>query len=338
MTEIARSDFVSVLMPLYCEGNHVREVLLQVREALATANVSYEIILVDDGSPDNTWTVISEEARSSSMIRAVRLSRNFGKESAICAGLEVVRGQAVIVMDGDGQHPPSLLPKMISLWRETGADIVEGTKVMRGKESLLDKLSAGLFYLIWNKLSGFELRGASDFKLMNRRSVEALLQMDERNVFFRGMTAWLGFHRVEIPFEVATRAGGRSGWSFLRRLRLALTGISAFSTLPLQLITFAGVLFLLFAIALGVQTLVVFLRGRAFSGFTTVIFLLLLIGSCLMISLGIVGEYLARIYEEVKRRPRYLITQSVESAASQQKRFQHEDDRGAILLRKTQTS
>jgi len=314
-------DFVSVLMPLYREGDHIRDVLLQVQQALASANVSYEIVLVDDGSPDNTWKIISEEAKASSAIRAVRLSRNFGKESALCAGLELVRGDAVIVMDGDGQHPPSLLPKMITLWRETGADIVEGRKVTRGKETLLDKLSAGLFYLVWNKLSGFQLRGASDFKLMNRRSVDALLQMDERNVFFRGMTAWLGFDRVEIPFEVATRAGGRSGWSFLRRLKLALTGISAFSTFPLQLITLAGFVFLVFAFVLGVETLVVYLTGKAFSGFTTVIFLLLLIGSCLMISLGIIGEYLARIYEEVKRRPRYVITQLVEVPANQQKNY-----------------
>src|SRR5262245_23669209 len=315
------SEFISVLMPLYCESAHIHDVLIDVRTAMASADVSYEIVLVDDGSPDNTWKVISEEARSSSRIRAIKLSRNFGKESALCAGLEVARGDAVIVMDGDGQHPPSLLPQMISLWRETGAEIVEARKITRGKESLLDKLSAGLFYLIWNKLSGFELRGASDFKLMNRRSIEALLQMDERAVFFRGMTAWLGFDRVEIPFEVAQRAGGRSGWSFLRRLRLALTGISAFSTLPLQLITFFGVIFLIFAFALGVETLLVFLSGRAFSGFTTVIFLLLLIGSCLMISLGIIGEYLARIYEEVKRRPRYVITQLVEVPANQQKNY-----------------
>jgi len=320
-THTQSSEFISVLMPLYCEGAHILDVLADVRTAMADANVTYEIVLVDDGSPDNTWKVISEEAKSSAGIRAIKLSRNFGKEYALCAGLEVVRGDAVIVMDGDGQHPPSLLPQMITLWRESGVEIVEGRKITRGKESLLDKLSAGLFYLIWNKLSGFELRGASDFKLMNRRSIEALLEMDERAVFFRGMTAWLGFDRVEIPFEVASRVGGRSGWSFLRRLRLALTGISAFSTLPLQLITFAGVIFLIFAFFLGVETLLVFLSGKAFSGFTTVIFLLLLIGSCLMISLGIVGEYLTRIYEEVKRRPRYLIAQSVESPAVQQQSY-----------------
>jgi polyisoprenyl-phosphate glycosyltransferase len=318
---IANTELLSVLMPLYREGGNIRNVLGQVREALTTVDIAYEIILVDDGSPDDTWDVINEEALTSTGVRAVKLSRNFGKESALCAGLELVRGDAVVIMDGDGQHPPSLLPTMINLWRNTGADIVEARKITRGKESPLNKASAALFYSIWNRLSGFELRGASDFKLMNRRTVDALLQMDERNVFFRGMTAWLGFERREVPFEVANRVNGTSGWSFLRRLRLALTGISAFSTFPLQLITLAGVLFLLFAVALGIETMVVFLTGLAVSGFTTVILLLLVIGSCLMISLGIIGEYLARIYEEVKRRPRFVIARTVESPASQQKNY-----------------
>lgn len=311
-------DFLSVVMPLYREGSHLRTVLGAVRDALATIDVPYELILVDDGSPDDTWAVISELARVLPELRAVRLSRNFGKEPALCAGLELARGDAVVVMDGDGQHPPSLLPEMVRIWRETNADIVEAVKARRGTESPLDKLSAGLFYVIWNKLSGFELKGASDFKLMNRRTVDAWLQMEERSVFFRGMTAWLGFARVQIPFEVAGRAGGQTGWSFLRRLKLALTGISAFSSLPLQLITFAGLFFLLFAFVVGAQTLFVILSGKAVSGFATVIFLLLFIGSLLMISLGIVGEYLARIYEEVKRRPRYVIARSIGAAITPQ--------------------
>lgn len=307
-------EFLSVVMPVFREGSHLRPVLAAVRDALSSADVSYEFVLVDDGSPDDTWDVLQQEAKSFPMMRVARLSRNFGKESALCAGLEMARGDAVVVMDGDGQHPPSLVPEMVRVWRETGVDIVEAMKITRGKESPFDKLSAGLFYVIWNKLSGFELKGASDFKLMNRRTVDAWLQMEERNVFFRGMTAWLGFTRVQIPFEVARRVGGQTGWSFLRRLKLALTGISAFSSLPLQIITFAGLFFMLFAVLVGAQTFVVIATGRAVSGFATIIFLLLLIGSLLMISLGIIGEYLARIYEEVKRRPRYVVASSIESA------------------------
>jgi glycosyltransferase involved in cell wall biosynthesis len=313
-----KKEFLSVVMPVYREGSHIGTVLAAIRDALAEVNVSFEFVLVDDGSPDDTWLVLNEQVKIFPMLRAARLSRNFGKDAALCAGMEMARGDAVVVMDGDGQHPPSLLPEMVRVWRETGADIVEGMKITRGKETFFSKLSAGLFYLIWNKLSGFELKGASDFKLLNRRAVDAYLQMEERNVFFRGMTAWLGFRCVQIPFEVAGRVGGQSGWSVLRRLGLAITGITAFSALPLQIITFAGMFFLLFAFVLGVQTLVVFLSGNAVSGFTTVILLLLVIGSALMISLGIIGEYLARIYQEVKGRPRYVIAQSIEAAASQQ--------------------
>ena len=316
-----KKEFVSVVIPVYREGSQLRHVLAAVRTALATSDVDYEIVVVDDGSPDNTWEVISEEVTTSTVLRAVRLSRNFGKESALCAGLELARGDAVVVMDGDGQHPPSLLPEMIALWRDTGADIVEAMKVTRGKETFFGKLSAALFYLIWNKLSGYELKGASDFKLLNRRTVAAWLQMEERNLFFRGMTAWLGFTRVQIPFQVAGRVGGQSGWSFLKRLGLALNGISAFSSLPLQFVTFAGMIFLLFSVIFGGYTLALQFAGRSVTGFATVILLLLIIGSLLMIGLGIVGEYLARIYEEVKRRPRYVIARTIESPVSQQTNY-----------------
>lgn len=315
-------QLISVVIPVYGEGSHLRSVLSAIREALTGIEIKFEIVVVDDGSPDNTWDVISEETKSFPELRAIQLSRNFGKESALCAGIELARGEAVVVMDGDGQHPPTLLPEMIRIWRATGVDIVEGMKITQGEERALGKLSAGLFYIIWNKLSGYELKGASDFKLLSRRTVDAWLQMDERNLFFRGMTAWLGFSRAQLPFEVMERAGGVSGWSFLKRVGLALTGISAFSSLPLQFVTFIGALFFLFSVAFGVYTLLLQLAGKSISGFATVILLLLIIGSLLMISLGIVGEYLARIYEEVKRRPRYLIARSIEASASPQANYE----------------
>lgn len=306
------SPLISVIIPLYCEGANLPAFLADVKAALEKAGTPFELILIDDGSPDDTWKVISDEARTLPAIRAVRLSRNFGKELALCAGLERARGDAIVLMDGDGQHPPALLPDMLRLWQTTGADIVEAVKIKRGPESLSGKFGALLFYIILNKLSGFDLRGASDFKLMNRKAINAWLELQERNVFFRGMTAWLGFTTVRIPFEVARRSGGKSGWSYLKRLRLAITGLTAFSSFPLQLVTLAGALFFVFAVVLGAQTLYLKLAGRAVSGFATVILLELIIGSSLMISLGIVGEYLARIYEEVKGRPRYVVTHSIE--------------------------
>ena len=310
------SPLISVIIPLYNEGANLHSFLADVRAAMATTGCPFELILIDDGSPDDTWKVISDEAGTLPAIRAVRLSRNFGKELALCAGLERARGEAMVLMDGDGQHPPALLPDMLRLWQTTGADIVEAVKVKRGPESLSGKLGALLFYIILNKLSGFDLRGASDYKLMNRKAINAWLELQERNVFFRGMTAWLGFTTVRIPFEVVRRSAGKSSWSYLKRLRLAITGLTAFSSFPLQLVTLAGALFFVFAVVLGAQTLYLKLAGRAVSGFATVILLELIIGSSLMISLGIVGEYLARIYEEVKGRPRYVVAQSIESAAS----------------------
>ena len=306
------TSLISIVIPLYNEGTHLSALLSDLKTALQQTGCPFELILVDDGSPDDTWERIKDETRTLPNLRAVRLSRNFGKELALCAGLERARGDAVVVMDGDGQHPPSLLPVMVEKWRTSGADIVQAVKTKRGSESLTGKLGALLFYLILNKLSGFELKGASDFKLMNRKVADTWLGMRERNVFFRGMTAWMGFSSVQIPFEVVARRTGKSSWSYFKRSKLALIGITTFSSFPLHLVTFAGVIFFVFAVGLGIQTLYLKLAGRAFTGFATVILLELIIGSLLMISLGIIGEYLARIYEEVKGRPRYIVMESIE--------------------------
>lgn len=314
--ESEHTPLISVVIPVYNEAAGLHALLANVSAELNKAGCRYELVVIDDGSIDQTWQTLSEAAGPVPHLHALRLSRNFGKELALCAGLERARGDAVIVMDGDGQHPPTLLPEMVRLWRTTGADIVEAVKTKRGPESVSGRTGALLFYVALNKLAGVNLKGVSDFKLMNRKVVDAWVQMQERNVFFRGMTAWLGFTHVQLPFEVPGRATGRTGWSFPTRLKLALTGISAFSSLPLQFVTMAGLLFFGFSIVFGLYTLVLQLAGRSVSGFATVILLLLIIGSLLMLSLGIIGEYLARIYEEVKGRPRYVITSAIEPSES----------------------
>jgi len=308
---------VSVVIPVFRESAQIPGFLAAVRDHLKKSGVRYELVLVDDGSPDDSWAAINAEAKADPSIRALRLSRNFGKESALCAGLEHARGDAVIVMDADGQHPPSLIPEMLSRWQSSGADIVEAVKARRGSESMANKLGALLFYQLLNKLSGFHFKGASDFKLMNRKAVDAWLQMPERNVFFRGMTVWMGFKTVQVPFEVVPRSAGQSAWSAFKRLKLALVGITAFSSFPLHFVTLAGGIFLIVSVVLGAQTLYLKLAGRAVSGFATVILLELVIGSLLMISLGVIGEYLARIYEEVKRRPRYVVAEAIEPHSDQ---------------------
>jgi glycosyltransferase involved in cell wall biosynthesis len=296
---------------VYGESAHLGVVLDAIGEHAGAACDSFEIIAVDDGSPDDTWERLAAEARRRPYLRAVRLSRNFGKEHALSAGLEASRGEVVLVMDGDLQHPPSLIPEMVARWREGGCDVVEAVKQRRGIESWRSRLCAGAFYGLLKVLSGFDLRGASDFKLLDRRVVDAWRQMPEHSLFFRGMVAWLGFRRARIAFDVPKRVGGTSRWSLFALARLATGAITAFSSSLLQLVTLFGLLFLAFAFFLAVQTFLMWLRGHAVTGFATVILLLLMIGSLLMISLGLIGLYVARIYDEVKGRPRFVVADAL---------------------------
>ena len=302
---------ISVVIPLYCEEAGVRHTLREVARFLAMATPAWEIVVVDDGSKDRTWAEVQAISETMPQLRGLRLSRNFGKEAAVSAGLEASRGRAVIIMDGDMQHPPSLLPSLIDTWRTGEFDIVEAVKSSRGDESPWSAARAKLFYLILRAFSGHDLRGASDYKLLDQRVIEAYRTMKERNVFFRGMISWLGFRSTQIPFEVEPRIAGDSGWSLFGLIRLAAVAVTSFSTFPLHLITIFGLFFLAFSVLLAIHTLYMKLSGSAIDGFTTVILLLLVIGSSLMIGLGIIGEYLARIYEEVKQRPRYIVSQSL---------------------------
>ncbi len=314
---LQNTPLISVVIPLYCEGSNLSSVLSSNIKVLESLNESYEIILIDDGSTDNTWTVIENEANNYPMLRAIRLSRNFGKESALCAGIEAARGSAVITMDGDLQHPPELILEMVKKWQESDADVVEAIKESRGKESFFNKIGATTFYYIMNKLSGYDLNNASDFKLMDRKVISAWIKMGEQALFFRGMCAWLGFRRVQIPFKVAERTAGSSGWSVFRLIKLSITAVTSFSSLPLHIVTILGSIFFIFAMLLSIQTLFGKLTGTAVSGFTTVILLQLIIGSSLMISLGIIGEYIAKIFNEVKARPRYIVAEKIDTATNE---------------------
>jgi glycosyltransferase involved in cell wall biosynthesis len=307
---------ISVIIPVYNEEIHIAQSLLRIEQELKRITGSYEIIVIDDGSRDATWMQVMLASESSGHYTALRLSRNFGKELALCAGLEHAGGQAVIIMDSDLQHPPALLEHMVRLWREEGIDVVECVKENRGNESMGKKIGSAVFYNVLNRLSGFDLRGASDFKLLDQKVIRAWREMPERNTFFRGMTAWLGYKRVQIPFEVPQRAGGTSQWHFVSLLRLAVNAVVSFSSIPLRFVSLFGLVFLFGAILLGIQTLYQKYLGDAVTGFTTVILLLLFVGSIIMISLGIIGEYIASIYNEVKGRPRYLVSQKYMSRAN----------------------
>jgi glycosyltransferase involved in cell wall biosynthesis len=311
--ENTRNMKLSVVIPLLNEESHLERTLEAIRRELAAFEGDYELVLIDDGSSDGTWRLLQRLVNEVGDVRAIRLSRRFGKELAMCAGLERARGDAVIVMDGDLQHPPRLIPEMVRCWEGEGFDIVEGVKRRRGEESASYRTQAGAYHFLLRALSGIDLRGASDFKLMDRKVLEAWNRMPERSVFFRGMSAWLGFERKQLIFDVEPRAGGKTAWSAIGLVRLAINGITSFSSLPVHIITMMGAVFLCFALILGVESLVQWFRGEAVTGFTTVNLLLLIIGSMLMIGLGIIGEYISKIYDEVKGRPRYVISEIAES-------------------------
>jgi len=302
---------VSVIIPVYNEAKQIGSTVRSVTENLKAAECSYKIILVDDGSRDSSWEQISLLSNNDHDITAIKFSRNFGKESAICAGLERASGDCCIVMDADMQHPPSLIPGMIRLWRDEGFEVVEAKKTSRGKESWINKFGAAIFYSLLKRLGGYDLKNASDFKLLDAKVVTAWRSMSEHNTFFRAMSAWVGFRRITIPFEVAPRDIGKSRWSFLKLSGLAVNAITSYSSLPLHIVTILGVLLLIGSLIIAVQTLVKKFTGQALTGFTTVILLQLIIGSCLMISLGIIGTYIARIFDEVKSRPRYIISEEI---------------------------
>lgn len=303
---------LSIVLPAYNEEQNIANTAAVLSKLLEENGIDYELVFISDGSVDGTFSEILKAAESNPRVRGAEFSRNFGKEAGIFAGLELTTGDAVIVMDCDLQHPPQIIPQMWELW-QNGAEVVEGIKSSRGRESLGYKLSAGLFYRIMSKLIRMDMNASSDFKLLDRKVVDVLLNLPERNTFFRALSFWAGFRTESVSYEVQERQFGKSKWSLRSLMKYAVTNATSFSTLPLQLVTVVGFVFILFSLVLAVQTLVKFAMGTAVEGFTTVILLLLIIGGLLMLSLGIIGHYLARIYEEVKGRPKYIIRRVTEN-------------------------
>ncbi len=303
---------LSIVLPAYNEEQNIANTAMVLDELLTEHEIAYELVFISDGSRDGTFQEIRKAAEANPRVKGAEFSRNFGKEAGIFAGLELAEGDAVIVMDCDLQHPPSVIPEMWKLWRQ-GAEVVEGIKTSRGKESLGHKLSAGLFYRIMSRLIKMDMNASSDFKLLDRKVVDVLLALPERNTFFRALSFWAGFRTETVQYEVQERQFGQSKWSFWSLMKYAISNATSFSTLPLQMVTVMGVISILFSVVLAIQTLVKFLTGTAVEGFTTVILLILIIGGFLMLSLGVIGHYIARIYEEVKGRPKYIISQVTEN-------------------------
>jgi len=300
-------SLVSVVIPVYNELDILQETLQRTRSVLDRLGVAFEIIVVDDGSTDQTFDLLLRLSRTSGELKGIRLSRNFGKESALLAGLTAAGGDVVVTIDGDLQHPPQLIPEMLEAWR-SGATVVHAVKRGRDPDSWFTRVGARFFNALLSKVSGLEMRNASDYKLLDRVAVDVITtQLTERGRLYRGLADWVGFRQSRIPFDVEERDEGSGKWSGFALAELAVTAVTSFTSAPLRIVTFLGVVTLAFGVIVSVEALLSWFRGDAVSGFVTIIITLLLIGSFIMISLGIIGEYIAKIYDEIKRRPAYVV-------------------------------
>lgn len=311
---------LSVIVPAFNEQAGLVVTFKTLEQTLAPIAMPFEILFVDDGSRDETWDIIRSlvPVDPKNRVRGVHFSRNFGKEAAIFAGLEAADGDCVVVMDADLQHPPEKIVEMVELWRQ-GYEVIEGKKEDRGEETGLHRCFSHLFYKLISRFSGMNMADSSDFKLLDRKVVDALNRMPERNTFFRALSFWAGYRRATVTYRVQERQYGESKWSTFSLIRYAMRNIASFSVLPMQLVTFMGGILFVVASLMSIIALVQKFCGKALGGFTTVIILVMFSSSIIMFSLGIIGFYIAQIYEEVKNRPRYLIAERYNSANPEDK-------------------
>ena len=303
---------LSVIIPAYNEELSVERAYYTISEILKNEDIANEIIFIDDGSSDATYKVIKQLSDKEKNVIGLHFSRNFGKEAAISAGLASAEGDCAVVIDCDLQHPPEKIVEMYRLWQE-GYEIVEGIKSSRGKESKVRGFAARSFYSLISAMVGFDMSNASDFKLLDRKVVDILNRIPEKKGFFRAISFWVGFNKTTVEFEVSERLEGESKWSTAGLLKYAVSNISAYSTAPMQIVTVLGIIMLFITVVFAVWALIDKFCGIAMEGMTTVILILIFIGSIMMISLGIIGYYVARIYEEIKGRPKYIVSTSCRS-------------------------
>jgi glycosyltransferase involved in cell wall biosynthesis len=304
------SPSLSCIVPAFNEARNLGALLPRILATLGALSDRIELIVVDDGSHDDTAFVMQSLCASYPELVYLKLSRNFGKEPALTAGLDACRGEVVVLMDADGQHPVALLPEMLRLWRE-GSDVVYAVRQTRDDQSTLQVSLTGLFYKLVNWGSRVKIPpNAGDFRLMDRKVVEALKSMPERNRFMKGLYAWVGFNSTAIAYQPLPRLDGRSNFGLRGAMSLALTGMLAFSTAPLRALTVLGMA--LSAVSLSYGAWVVaeyFISGIAVPGYATIVVGMMFFSGIQLLSMGVLAEYVGRIYEEVKQRPAYLVSQ-----------------------------
>jgi len=299
---------LAIIIPVFNEERSIIASLSQIISVTKSlSDLSINILLVDDGSTDNTAPLIRNLCGTEKNLHLLSLTRNFGKEAAIYAGLTFAgKCDAAIVMDGDLQHPPSLLPEMVQLWRQ-GYDVVEACKSSRGPETRAKRVMVHFYTSLFESLTRLGIKNQSDFKLLDKKVIESYCQLPERERFFRGLINWLNFSTTQIFFDVPPAAKETSSWKKWSLIKYAISSVVSFTSFPLHLVTVLGGLTFLVSLIIGTIALADKISGKAIGGFTTVILLLLFIGSVLMFSLGIIGIYIARMYDELKHRPAYIV-------------------------------
>jgi glycosyltransferase involved in cell wall biosynthesis len=308
----AATPELSVIVPAFNEGQNIDELVARLVPVLEGLVASFEILFVDDGSTDDTPDRLRRIAQQDRRIRAIRFSRNFGKEIGLAAGLDHVKGDAVAIIDADLQHPPEILADFIARWRE-GYEMVYGQRVDRSTDGPVRRWMTERFYRLFRKFGEIPLpAGAGDFRLMDRKVVDALRRLPERARFSKGLYAWVGFKSIGVPFEVQDRLHGQSKWGIHKLTRFALDGLSSFSTLPLKLATYLGLGISIFAITYAVtMVLRTIFSGSDVPGFPTLVVSVMFFSGIQLIFLGIIGEYIGRIFAEVKRRPLYIVAEEI---------------------------
>lgn len=301
---------LDIVVPVFNEESNIAKLAARISSACSEASKNLTVIFVDDGSTDNSWSEISNLNDSNLSVLGIRFTRNFGKESAIIAGLDRSNADVVIVMDSDLQHPPETIPELFTHWKN-GAKIVEAEKIREVRTGILRRLLTPFAYKILHTLTGLSLSGKSDFILLDKEVRKMITDLPEYHRFFRGLVAWTGIETTKVTFQVEPRHAGRSRWSINQLLNLFITIVTGFTTLPLRLITFCSLIMIVISLALGVQTLYNYASGNAVQGFTTVILCTLFTGGVISAALGVIGEYLARIYEETKKRPKYILRDTI---------------------------
>lgn len=301
----------SIIAPIFNELDNLTELHRRVREVMSAAGGTWELVLVDDGSTDGSTERIRELARQDKHVRPVIFARNFGHQVAVTAGLDYARGEAVVIIDADLQDPPELIPELIAKWRE-GYEVVYAVRAEREGETWFKRFSAALFYRIIFRITDVKIPlDTGDFRLLDRKVVDVMGRMRERHRFLRGMAAWVGFRQIGVPYRRSARFAGVTKYPFKKMLRLALNAITGFSYFPLQLATFFG--FVSAGIAIVAIPVVVAFRvagSQFFGGQATTLIAVLFLGGVQLISLGVLGEYLGRIYDEVKARPLYIVREA----------------------------